>query len=128
MKNRLRIAIPLACVAIIATVFLVPNLLTVSDNTPEMKTRMRLEVVATVLSDFKDSHHRFPNDAEGIASAAALKNVTERSAKEIGADGWGRPFVYRLDSRGEPTVYSRGQDGLDQDGAGDDILMPPIRR
>ena len=44
----------------------------------------------------------------------------------IQKDRWGNPFVYRLDAAGSSAVYSWGENGLDEHGKGDDILMPSL--
>ncbi len=44
---------------------------------------------------------------------------------QVPADAWGRALVYRAGDKGSAyTLRSTGPDGIDQDGAGDDVRLP----
>lgn len=65
---------------------------------------------------------------------ATLEHLLEKTAEfpdgflpggKVPADAWGRALVYRTGDKGSAyTLRSTGPDGIDQDGAGDDVRLP----
>jgi hypothetical protein len=78
-----------------------------------------LEVLRMVAERSAEETHRLPTEDEGLqpfttGPGARLDFVPQ--------DPWGHPYVYRRTGRPPGFVlYSRGADGVDDHGAGDDI-------
>jgi general secretion pathway protein G len=60
----------------------------------------------------RTSPHEYPERLEQL--------VDKRLMKDIPADPWGTPYVYRRDSRNEYTLKSAGPDGTE--GTEDDVI------
>ena len=69
-----------------------------------------------------DERHRLPSEAEGLQS---LAQGSAPLLDKVPDDPWQHPYVYRriADAPGF-VIYSRGADGLDDHGEGDDITAP----
>lgn len=90
------------------------------------KTRAEINMAGQAVSSYAQGHRHVPNDAEG------LKLLTEKTAngsapsylKEVPMDSWGHPLIYKLlDARTQKfMIYSAGPDGIDNGGAGDDVI------
>jgi type II secretory pathway pseudopilin PulG len=88
------------------------------------KTIARLEVLRIALHEFHTRNQRYPTESEGLApltdeATGVLEADPPYSA--IALDGWGRSLVYRLTGEGMPVLYSTGPNGIDEQGAGDDL-------
>ena len=90
------------------------------------KTRTEINMAGQAVSSYAQEHQHAPNDTEG------LKLLTEKTAngsapsylKEVPMDSWGHPLIYKLlDIKTQKfMIYSAGPDGIDNGGAGDDVI------
>jgi hypothetical protein len=90
-------------------------------TTQRHKAETDLVAFSTLVHQFYDLNHRFPSNDEGLDSAlrfgAGANGLTNRHP----LDPWGHPYVYRATPGGPPQLYSIGPNGVDENGAGDDI-------
>jgi tetratricopeptide (TPR) repeat protein len=102
-----------------------------SRGTAAAATLALLESVKAALRQYLDDKGAYP--ASGIETLASELGPKGNDSLRLPADqtdsrgrildGWGRPLVYRRTDGGF-RLYSLGPDGRDDDGAGDDILLP----
>lgn len=89
------------------------------------KTIARLEVLRVALDEFYKTNQRYPTESEGLApltSEASGILAANPPAHAIILDGWDRSFVYRMAGEVRPVLYSTGANGVDENGAGDDLM------
>lgn len=81
-----------------------------------------LRLLRSVAAQALQQRHRLPSDAEGLES---LASGPDQMIDRVPQDPWSHPYVYRQapDPPGF-VIYSRGSDGIDDHGAGDDITTP----
>ena len=86
------------------------------------ETRKTLRLLATRLAVYKLEAGRYP------AELATLSQPTENyprgflDGRELPLDAWENPFSYSVEADGTGyRVWSRGPDGVDQSGGGDDL-------
>ena len=78
-----------------------------------------LDNIRNAVAEFVKRQHHLPTEAEGLN---ALAVGGDRVLDRVPADPWRHPFVYRMTSQGPGfVVYSSGRDGIDEQGAGDDV-------
>jgi hypothetical protein len=88
------------------------------------KTIARLEVLRIALDEFHKKNRHYPADSQGLdALRSETSGVLEADPpySAVALDGWDRPFVYRMAGEGPPILYSTGPNGIDEQGAGDDL-------
>jgi hypothetical protein len=87
---------------------------------PRLRTEQRLVSVQEWISLWAKEEGRLPTDEEG------LDVVLSRAGQRPVFDSWRHPVRYRLADarRGCGFAYSIGQDGRDDQGAGDDLRLP----
>ena len=95
-------------------------------DTDEMKARQDLRIIHQVLERFRQDHGRYPAQSESldvlVDSSPGGQYLVSRHAI---TDPWGNAFVYRAPDPSQkipPVIYSRGPNGIDEGGHGDDIL------
>ena len=78
-------------------------------------TRFQLEIEDLAVSQYRAEKGTAPD------SLAAINGPGARGEQ---VDAWGRPLVYRrLDGGNGYILYSLGANGIDENGAGDDVFM-----
>ena len=115
------IAIVIAIIALL--VFVVPSYIWQID-TGEKTTRYRLDVVSARIAAWARNYRRLPTHAEGLSTVLAEGGRKDLEST-IGIDTWRHPIHYHLKSdalRHCASVYSDGPNGIDEGGAGDDIV------
>jgi general secretion pathway protein G len=84
-----------------------------------------VKIVGETLQRFKSKVGRYPTTEEGLVYLTESRSSDSNSPyiEELGVDGWGKPLVYRNTSDGAHPflLYSVGGNGIDENGAGDDI-------
>lgn len=88
------------------------------------RTLARLEMLRIGLADFESRHGRYPSESEGLAVLGSGLDPSLRGPFSI--DGWGREFRYRSIDDRRVGLHSLGSNGIDEDGAGDDIEAAPL--
>lgn len=86
----------------------------------------QMAVFAEDLLQYQKLHGRFPTTEEGVT--ALVRDGTPPSADDFTIDSWGHEFAYRYPARitsQEFDLYSLGGNGIDERGAGDDIIFDP---
>lgn len=81
-----------------------------------------VRLLRSVVDQALQQGHRLPSDAEGLES---LASGPDQRLDRVPQDPWSHPYIYLLtpDPPGF-VIYSRGADGIDDHGAGDDITTP----
>ena len=80
------------------------------------KAQYDLMSLQTALGIYKTRRGSLPSEQDGLG---ALVGVT---LSRVSVDPWGSPYVYRRIGQTDTyRVYSRGRDGRDDGGAGDDV-------
>ncbi|MES2952867.1 MAG: type II secretion system protein GspG [Pseudomonadota bacterium] len=78
-------------------------------------TRLDLEEIEDALTLYRKEKGVLPETLNSLASSGYLK-------KSVAADGWHHPYVYQaIAGGGYYALYSRGVDGVDESGNGDDV-------
>ena len=90
-------------------------------SSPAARTESEIKQLSISVEVYRSSFGKLPPPenywVEVSRTGIQLPDRTERPR-----DNWGRPFVYRAPGRhGDFDLYSLGADGIDQDGARDDI-------
>lgn len=90
------------------------------------KARVDLVGIRQALDAFKKDHGRYPTTEESLGVLVdrppARAYIVSQHAI---TDPWGHVYVFRSDSqRGSFELYSRGPNGIDEAGHGDDIVEP----
>jgi hypothetical protein len=78
------------------------------------KAQFDLSSLQSALEAYKATRGSFPSEEDGLGSLVGI------SLGRVATDPWGNKYVYRRNGSGY-RVYSRGVDGRDDRGAGDDI-------
>jgi general secretion pathway protein G len=102
----------------------VPPLVNRPRDAKERATVMQISVIKTSLGTFNIDNSRYPSTEEGLealvnAPAELVDSWKGPYLPEMPADGWGRPFVYRLENGGTFFLLSFGADGAEN--TADDI-------
>ena len=97
-----------------------------TDELPDFltrRTRAHLEMVGLALDAFEHDHGEYP------AALHALKpdsGPTYIKGSNYDRDAWGDALRYRVPGKEHPfDLYSRGVNGIDEAGGGDDIDLWP---
>jgi hypothetical protein len=80
------------------------------------RTKSVLSICGSALDSWSKEHHRLPSVEEGLS-------VLEMKVR-IPLDGWGRPIIFKRNDSSASSrfqLYSRGKNGIDENGAGDDM-------
>jgi hypothetical protein len=78
---------------------------------------------SAALDAFHSASGHLPTEEEGLAVLLRPVSVAGPYLKWIPTDPWGNALVYRLSAPGDAfSVYSRGRNGVDELGGGDDIV------
>ena len=92
-------------------------------SSPEADTRARLRDLRTALTVYKIDQGAFPDELQRLVEPTTNYPSGYLDGRAtLSTDGWGRPFRYARTADGASyRVWSVGPDGVDQDGAGDDV-------
>jgi type II secretory pathway pseudopilin PulG len=85
-------------------------------------TKSRIEVLRLALEEYQRDKGSLPTteqSREALLPRGDSPGYIRTS--DIFVDGWGRRFVYRLDTTGRYELYSVGPNGIDEKVKGDDI-------
>jgi hypothetical protein len=94
----------------------------------EAQTCSNLRMWAATIESLRDAGIRFEDKKTANEAVACLKETKIFSEYELScheADGWGRPFHWKVVERDGASVikiYSNGKNGVDDDGGGDDLF------
>jgi general secretion pathway protein G len=95
-------------------------------DTNDMAARQQLSAIDQALQLYKADHGQYPKSEEGLAAMVdpSHKGRGYLADRAVLIDPWGHVYVYR---RTDDTysLYSRGPNGVDDGGKGDDIVGPP---
>ncbi|MBV8657896.1 MAG: type II secretion system protein GspG [Burkholderiales bacterium] len=118
-----------ACVIVPIWFLIGPRFPCCVDKNRKETARVQAKMLAGALRQYRADHGHYPSEAEGLKVLLPTgPNSTDGyiDDPEIPLDPWGHPYVYRLTpplgtSGGEFQVYSKGLNGIDEGGTGDDI-------
>ena len=96
-------------------------------DTKEMDARARLKTLHQALELYTKQHGAYPTADQSLT--ALCDQLGQRGylvCPHALNDPWGNPYVYRSPDaqRHSYQLYSRGPNGLDEGGRGDDIVEP----
>jgi general secretion pathway protein G len=99
------------------------------DHSPTrlMKVSNDLEELRAALNTFAVDEHRCPTSNEGLRVLTECPNGQPAGwrgpyIKRVPVDPWGNPYIYRSAGNGSRyDLYSRGPEGKDQGGGGENI-------
>lgn len=83
-------------------------------------SRMDLSHLSQALALYRMRTGALPSASEGLQ---ALTLGPQRTLDKVPNDPWGGAYRYAVQANGHWTLYSTGYDGLDQAGAGDDVIV-----
>jgi hypothetical protein len=94
------------------------------DETPDGATRDGLRALRTALTVYEIDQGALPAELQRLVEPTANYPSGYLDGKTaLEPDAWGRPFRYALADGGATyRLWSLGADGVDQDGAGDDVV------
>jgi hypothetical protein len=86
----------------------------------EDRVRVQLELVSASLRDYAGKNHKLPIGSDGLQVLVADRYFNASAV----VDAWGQPLRYScVDSTcRKAMVWSKGPDGSDNSGKGDDIV------
>jgi hypothetical protein len=87
-----------------------------------------LDVIKRALREYLDENGEYPvADSSSLTKKlGGFLQLDRRSLDRQGriVDVWAKPLVYQRPSPGTVRLYSLGPNGRDEDGGGDDIVLP----
>jgi len=87
--------------------------------------RHTLTVTAELLERFRQQRGVYPRDIHEI-DALLAGDIPAANAERLHTDPWGHPITYRFPARDpmcEFELYSKGPNGRDEQGGGDDVVV-----
>jgi general secretion pathway protein G len=75
--------------------------------------RAQIDALEKALDTYRLENRRYPSAEEGLAAIGPYLK------KAVPNDPWGRPYVYRVGTKGDYELFSYGRDGK-SGGVGDD--------
>jgi general secretion pathway protein G len=119
----LELIIVIAIIGMLAALVL-PNLFGASEDAKIKTTETQMASLDAALQQFRAEFGQFPTEVEGLAvlleQPASLLTKSKSGLKEskpflqknvLPRDGWGNPFVYKLDDNFGFDLISYGSDG-----------------
>lgn len=108
-------------IGVLATL-VAPNVFRHVGAAKETTARSQVEMLGAALDAYRLDTGRYPTTEQGLAALWNAPSLDPRPAdwrgpylrKEVPADPWGRPYLYRspaIDSRGGYDLLSLGEDG-----------------
>jgi len=99
--------------AVVARLYLFP----IDRNQRATATLQSVTDIAEAIRTFKSDFGQFPRDLQQLKSAS--RSYVHATATL--SDAWGQPLVYRIEAGKGFILYSKGGNGIDENGQGDDI-------
>jgi hypothetical protein len=88
-------------------------------------TLAALREVRTAIAVYRSQFNRVPNTAADLLQKTDAFPDGFLKGGKVPTDGWGHELVYAARAEGASyTLHSTGPDGVDQQGAGDDVRLP----
>ncbi len=88
-------------------------------------TLAALREVRTAIAVYRSQFNRVPSTAADLLQKTDAFPDGFLKGGKVPTDGWGRELVYAARAEGASyTLHSTGADGIDQQGAGDDVRLP----
>jgi hypothetical protein len=88
------------------------------------RTREALSRIATAIAVFKVDHGNLPTKLDELSRATKNFPKGFLNGEAVPHDAWNHAFVYSPSADGKSyTLRSTGPDGIDQNGAGDDVSL-----
>ena|SRR5690242_4735385 len=82
-----------------------------------------LRVIGVLLSEEYTKHQQFPLSSNEFVNT--IRRSRADDADRLLQDPWGSSVIYRTSKRSEiPAIYSVGPNRIDEQGSGDDIILP----
>ncbi len=117
----LELIIVIAIIGMLAALVL-PNLFGASEDAKIQTTKTQMNNLAGSVESFRSKFNRYPTEAEGLdillEQPASLLNEAGLDKSQVflqrdvlPQDGWGNPFVYKIDENHGFTIISYGSDG-----------------
>lgn len=94
-------------------------------NVERDATLASLRAVKTGLAVYRAQIGSYPTKLATLVEPTTDFPQGFLDAREVPKDAWSRPLRYEVDAAsGKPRLWSLGPDGVDQAGAGDDVVAP----
>lgn len=92
---------------------------------PRATTLAALREVRTAIAVYRSQFNRVPGTAADLLQKTDAFPDGFLKGGKVPLDGWGHELVYTARAEGASyTLHSTGPDGVDQQGAGDDVRLP----
>jgi general secretion pathway protein G len=87
------------------------------------KERVALDLaqLSAGITIYKLSEGKYPSALDDLVKPLADYPDGCLQSATLPADPWGHAYLYKLNEKGKPFLWSMGPDGVDQQGGGDDI-------
>ena len=116
-------------IAVLATL-VAPNVFRHVDRARDTTARAQIELLAAAVESYRLDNDVFPTTEQGLAALRTQPSTDPRPRdwrgpylrREVPADPWGRPYLYRSPGVANPTSYdllTLGRDGR-EGGTGED--------
>jgi general secretion pathway protein G len=123
------ILVVIIVIAVLATL-VAPNVFRHVGRARDTTARAQVELLAAALEAYRLDNDAYPTTGQGLAALRAAPATEPRPRdwrgpylrREVPADPWGRPYLYRSPGTANPETYdllSLGRDGQ-EGGAGED--------
>ncbi len=93
------------------------------EYTRDDSTRHQLVSIATILDRYKSENSRYPAQIVGLLALVKPGNSDYFEDERFLTDSWGNTIIYRTDGTDSFILYSTGQNGEDNSGGSDDIVV-----
>jgi len=98
------------------------TLVQVRETTPEEQVQDDLAQISAGMTVYKISEKAYPTSIDDLVRPLANYPDGCLGRADAPVDPWGNAYRFKLNEKGKPVLWSSGPDGVDQQGAGDDIL------
>ena len=91
----------------------------------EFGTELALQQVRSAITIYRLDNDVLPNSLDDLAGSSEAFPDGYLSGGSLPLDGWGNDLVYvRNEAEGDVyRLYSKGQNGIDESGSGDDVSV-----
>jgi hypothetical protein len=96
---------------------------TIEEIDPQEQVQRDLADIRAGMTVYKLSEDRYPSSIADLVQPVPDYPDGFLGRSEAPVDPWGNGYLYRLNERGKPFLWSAGPNGIDDGGQGDDLVI-----
>jgi general secretion pathway protein G len=129
-KRRLSLVLALALVFVSSCWTTIALMAPLDRGYEQRKAAYSIQAYMTAMELFANDYHRLPTETEGLRVLVEPPgdNSSRRSYLQgLRRDPWGSAYIYKVTDASHRAfvIYSAGPNGIDEEGANDDIIAGP---